>query len=322
MIPGEGRVLTAHSGRYDVLGADGQITACRARRNLRRPESSWPRYPVPGDVVEWELVERAGLRSGIIVAVRPRRCEIARVRAGTKHVVVANLDRLVVVASVRRPAVDRGLLDRLLTAAERYRITAMVCLHKVDLAEPGECDAMRTIYEGVGYDVLLTSATTGSGIEALRDTLRGHTSAFMGVSGAGKSRLIAALQPGLVLRMGIVNEKSGQGRHTTTRVDLHCTEFGALLADTPGVREFSLWGLQPEELGELFPEFRDILGECRFATCTHDHEPRCAVKAAVEAGRIDAGRYQSYLAILAELRQDVRAGARPDARRQEDEHRD
>jgi len=319
MVPGEGRVLTAHSGRYDVLGADGRITACRARRNLHRPEPTWPQFPVPGDIVEWELVERADHRSGIIVAVRPRRCEIARVRAGTKHVVVANLDRLVVVASVRRPAVDRGLLDRLLAAAERHRITALVCLHKVDLAEPGECDTVRAVYDTAGYSVLLTSATTGSGIEALRDALRGHASAFMGVSGAGKSRLIAALQPGLVLRMGIVSEKSGQGRHTTTRVDLHCTDFGALLADTPGVREFSLWGLQPEELGDLFPEFRGVQEECRFATCTHDHEPRCAVKEAVEAGRIDAGRYQSYLAILAELRQDARVGARPDARRQEDE---
>ena len=319
VLPGEGRVLTAHSGRYDVLGADGQITPCRARRRQRRPAPTWPPFPVPGDIVEWEPLERAGPGSGIIVAVRPRRSEIARVRAGTKHVVVANLDRLVVVASVRRPALDRGLLDRLLATAERNRVTALVCLHKIDLAEAGECDAVHTVYERAGYDVLLTSAITGSGIPTLRDALRGHTSAFMGVSGAGKSRLITALQPGLVLRLGAVNDKSGQGRHTTTRVDLHRTDFGALLADTPGVREFNLWGLSPQDLGELFPEFRAFHAECRFTTCTHDHEPRCAVKAAVEAGRLDAGRYQSYLAIRADLDQEARLGARPNTRRQEDE---
>ena len=320
MIPGEGRVLTAHSGRYDVLGADGTITRCRARRRLQRPEPTWPVFPVPGDVVQWELLERAELGSGIIVAVRPRHSEIARVRAGTKHVVVANLDQLVVVASVRRPALDRGLLDRLLAAAECSRVTAVICLHKIDLAEPGECDGVHAVYENAGYSVLHTSVITGYGIDALRDTLRGHTSAFMGVSGAGKSHLIAALQPGLVVRTGDVSERSGQGRHTTTRVDLHCTDFGALLADTPGVREFGLWGLPPVELGNTFREFHRVQGECRFAGCTHDHEPRCAVKEGVEAGRIDVGRYRSYLAILADLGQKTRTDGRTDARRQEDEH--
>ena len=317
MIPGEGRVLTAHSGRYDVLGDDGRFTRCRARKRMQRPEPTWPAFPVPGDIVQWQFVERGELRSGIIVAVRPRRSEIARVRAGTKHVVVANLDQLVVVASVRRPALDRGLLDRLLAVAEHNHITGVICLHKIDLAEPGECDGVRAVYENAGYTVLETSATTGSGIAALRDTLGGHTCAFMGVSGAGKSRLIAALQPGLVLRTGDVSERSGQGRHTTTRVDLHCTDFGAFLADTPGVREFGLWELPPHELRHAFREFHDVQETCRFAGCTHDHEPRCAVKEAVEAGHIDVGRYRSYLAILADL-QETRPAGRP--RRQEDEH--
>ncbi|HZM16889.1 MAG TPA: ribosome small subunit-dependent GTPase A [Candidatus Krumholzibacteria bacterium] len=318
MSPNEGRVLTAHSGLYDVLGADGGVTSCRARRRLRRPETSWPVFPVPGDVVEWLLLERSGGKSGIIEAVRPRRTEIARVRAGAKHVVVANLDRLVVVVSVRHPTFDRGLLDRLLCTAERNRIAALLCLHKIDLADPGEGDVERAVYEKAGYPMLLTSTTSGAGIEALREALRGHVSAFMGPSGAGKSHLISALQPGLSLRTGMVSEKSGQGRHTTTRVDLHRTDFGALLADTPGVREFSLWGLQPEELGPLFPEIRELQEHCRFASCTHDHEPHCAVKEAVAAGRVDAGRHRSYLAILAELRQDALAESRGGAPRRKE----
>jgi ribosome biogenesis GTPase len=312
-----GRVLTAHSGRYDVLSAAGDVVSCGARRRLERPDASWPRFPVPGDLVRWRSLERSGAPAGIIEAVRPRRSEIYRMRAGRKHVVLANLDQLVVVVSVRQPPLDRGLLDRLLATAERAGVAARICLHKIDLAEPAEFSALHQVYENAGYPVLFTSATTGAGLETLRSALRDHVSAFMGASGTGKSHLISALQPGLSLRTGLVSEKSGQGRHTTTRVDLHRTDFGALLADTPGVREFSLWHLEPEALRDLFPEFRSIQRECHFTTCSHDHEPRCAVKDAVEEGRIDAGRHRSYLAILADLRQEAR-GARAGGRRRED----
>jgi ribosome biogenesis GTPase / thiamine phosphate phosphatase len=304
----EGRVLHAHSGRYAVLDAAGRVVACRARRALRRPAPDWPEFPVPGDVVEWTPVEPAG---GVIEAVHPRRSEIARSRAGTQHVVVANLDQLVVVVSVCTPEIDRGLLDRLLCTAERSRIPARICLHKVDLAPASAREGVRAVYERAGYPVLYSSAVTGEGVDALRAALHGHVSAFMGSSGAGKSRLISRLQPGLVIRTGMVSERTGQGRHTTTRVDLHPTEFGALLADTPGVREFSLWGLPPEQLRDLFPEFREIQEACHFAGCSHDHEPECAVKAAVDGGKIDAGRHRSYRVMLAELQAAGRAESAP-----------
>jgi ribosome biogenesis GTPase len=297
-----GIVLRAHSGHYAVMD-DAGLVSCRARRRLERPDSTYPEFPVAGDDVGWKpLTEGGERREGVIEIVYPRRSEIARTRFGSRHVVVANLDWLVVVAAVREPAVDRGLLDRLLATAERSGIRALVCLHKVDLVDPAELQTLRRVYERAGYPVLLTSAVTGAGIAELRELLRGHTSAFMGASGAGKSRLIAALQPGLKLRTGDVNEKTGQGRHTTTRVDLHPTDFGALLADTPGVRDFSLWNLPPEELRDLFPEFRELHGHCRFAGCTHVPEPDCAVREAVGSGRIDAGRYRSYTAIFDELR--------------------
>jgi ribosome biogenesis GTPase len=306
----EARILRAHSGRYAVLGADGRVATCRARRRLRRPSPAWPAFPVPGDVVEWERLPGADAGCGVIEAVRPRTSEIARLREGGKHVVVANLDQLVVVVSVCMPALDRGLLDRLLATAERSGIPGRVCLHKVDLAEPHAVADVAAIYERAGYPVLLTSVVSGEGVAALREALRGHVSAFMGPSGAGKSHLISALQPGLQLQSGMVRERTGLGRHTTTRVDLHPTDFGALLADTPGIREFSLWRLVPEDLGALFREVRSVRETCHFARCTHDHEPRCAVKEAVATGGIDAGRYRSYLAILQELRHERRAWAR------------
>jgi ribosome biogenesis GTPase len=297
----QGTVVRAHSGQYAVLDADG-VVECRARRHLRRPDPSWPEFPVPGDEVEWRVLSGAGAhRHGVVEAVRPRRSEISRTRFGRKHVVIANLDRLVVVVAARDPALDRGLLDRLLVIAERNAIAALVCLHKIDRVEPGSMDDVRAIYAACGYEVLLTSVETGAGIDVLRERLRGHTSAFMGPSGAGKSRLIGALQPGLVLRTGDVMHKSGQGRHTTTRVDLHRTDFGALLADTPGVRDFSLWRLPPEELRDLFPDLRALQDGCRFSGCLHAHEPDCAVRDAATSGHVDNGRYKSYCAILGEL---------------------
>jgi ribosome biogenesis GTPase len=147
-----------------------------------------------------------------------------------------------------------------------------------------------------------TSAEDGTGIDTLREALRGHVAGFMGASGAGKSRLIGLLQPGLRLHTGPVSEKTRQGRHTTTRVDLHRTDFGALLADTPGVRDFGLWQVAPARLAALFPEFRTAQGNCHFAGCSHVPEPNCAVKTAVDAGAIDRGRYRSYCAIVDELR--------------------
>jgi ribosome biogenesis GTPase len=295
-----GIVLRAHSGRYAVLDGEG-VATCKARRRLERPDPSHPEFPVPGDEVGWRPLGRAGGHAeGIIETVFPRRSEISRTRFGSKHVVVANLDRLVVVVPLSHPSLDRGLLDRLLAVAERSHIEAIICLHKIDLVGPDEVKPVRHIYEQAGYTVLCTSAVSGAGIEALRAALRQHASAFMGLSGAGKSRLIGSLQPGLELRTGSVS-KNGQGRHTTTRVDLHRTDFGALLADTPGLRDFGLWRLAPEDLRDLFPEFRALQEECHYATCTHRVEPRCAVMAAVESGTIDAGRHGSYRALFEEL---------------------
>jgi ribosome biogenesis GTPase len=299
-----GTVLRAHSSRYAVLTEDGGVVACRARRRLRRPEPGWPDIPVPGDEVEWRLLSGAGAhREGVIEAVRPRRTEIARSRFGSRHVVLANLDQLVVVVAVRDPMLDRGLLDRLLATAERTGVPAVVCLHKADLASAAELETVRAVYEAAGYRVVITSVETGEGLEALRELLRGRVSAFMGPSGAGKSRLIKTLQPGLELRTGEVSVKTGLGRHTTSRVDLHRTDFGAILADTPGVREFNAWQLPPEELRALFPELRGLQGDCRFAACTHTHEPQCAVRAAAERGDIDPGRHRSYVALFEELRE-------------------
>lgn len=305
--PRPGTVLRAHSGRYSILAGDETID-CRARRNLRRETSDWPEFPVPGDRVEWTPQGKAGAQpQGLIEAVQPRHSEVSRNRFGAKHVVVANLDLLVVVIAVRDPALDRGLLDRLLAIAERNRLPAVICFNKTDLVDTAELEPVRAIYETAGYHVLYTAAKAGLGVDALRAQLQERLCVLVGPSGAGKSRMLRALDPGLEVRTGDVSEKTGHGRHTTTRVDLHRTHFGAIVADTPGVRDFNLWDLDAAELRELFPELRAKQHECRFAGCLHVHEPECAVKAAVEEGVIDATRYRSYRAILEGLQQE-RAG--------------
>jgi ribosome biogenesis GTPase len=286
-----------------VLDATDERVLCRARRSLKRPDPSWPEFPVPGDVVDWQPLQETGKRTGVIEAVHPRSSEIARERAGhRKQVVVANLDQLVAVIALRDPSLDRGLLDRLLATGESTAIRVRICLHKVDLVQAAEFEELQRIYEDAGYAVLFTSAKTGQGIEELRAVLRGHLTAFMGPSGAGKSRLNTELQPGLQMKTGMVNERTGHGKHTTTRVELHPTDFGAILADTPGVRGFSLWDMSPGDLGRLFPEVRRYQDECHYAGCQHDSEPDCAVKQRVESGAIDAGRYRSYRVTLDELR--------------------
>jgi ribosome biogenesis GTPase / thiamine phosphate phosphatase len=207
---------------------------------------------------------------------------------------------------VREPTPNRGLLDRLLAAAEHHGVEALVCLHKIDLLSEAELTAeiapFQAVYERAGYQVVRTSVEQEASIDTLREALRGHVCGFLGASGAGKSRLLNHLQPGLKLHTGLVSEKTGLGRHTTTRVDLHRTDFGALLADTPGVRDFGLWRLAPPALGELFREFRAAERDCHFAGCTHIAEPDCGVKRAVDTGDIDRGRYRSYCAIFDELR--------------------
>lgn len=311
-----GTVLRAHSSRYAVLPPNGDgLVECRARRRLDRPTLEWPEFPVPGDQVEWRPTSSGGAREGIIEAVHPRRSEISRTRFGSKHVVVANLDLLVIVVAMRDPQLDRGLLDRLLATAESAHIDALVCPSKIDLVDESELRPIRAIYENAGYQVVATSTETGAGIDALRELLHGRVVAFMGPSGAGKSRMLAALQPGLQLRTGEVNSKSGQGRHTTTRVDLHRTEFGALLADTPGVREFSLWQMEPEALPALFREFNRDGIECKFTPCTHIHEPECGVRGAVEKGTIDPGRLRSYTVLFHELQQESSAATARGPRR-------
>jgi ribosome biogenesis GTPase len=214
---------------------------------------------------------------------------------------MANLDQVVVVQSVAEPAPQKGLVDRLLLAAERYGVPGLLCLNKVDLDPAAARDPRWSYYGGLGYDLLRTSAVDGSGCAELAQRLSKRVSLLLGASGVGKSSLLNVIEPGLDLRVGDVTEKTGLGRHTTTRTELFPLSGGGFIADSPGLRGFDLWGVDPLELRDYFPDFRSAGEGCRFRSCLHRDEPDCGVKEEVVHGTIPTWRHAIYLALLEDI---------------------
>ncbi len=253
------------------------------------------------------------LREGTIEEVLPRRSVLARSRFNkTDQITVANLDQAVIVMSLREPELNMHRLDRFLVLAEASDLHAVICLNKCDLLKKRELKTETTpllkLYNGLGYTTLLVSAETDAGIDELRAALRGHISAFVGSSGVGKSSLINAVQPGLRLWVGDVME-IGKGRHTTTEVSLHPLTGGGYIADTPGVKTVALLEREDVDVAQCFPEFRPLLGECRFNNCSHAHEPGCAIRAAAERGSIAPTRYDSYIKMQNDVTPTRRTGS-------------
>jgi ribosome biogenesis GTPase len=213
--------------------------------------------------------------------------------------VAANIDQVLVVTATRDPDPILQLIDRLLVVAEANEIPAAVIVNKTDL-DPGEALIQRL--GRAGYRVFPTCARTGIGLESVRALLVGAESVVTGASGVGKSSLLNALEPGLGLRTGELSAKIRRGRQTTVSAVMVPLEGGGFLVDTPGFSEVGLWGLEPRELAQCFPEFRPLLDSCRFPDCSHTHEPGCGVRAAVERGGVAADRHESYSALLEELR--------------------
>jgi ribosome biogenesis GTPase len=299
-------ILSASGGVYDVELEDGTIAEASLRGRLKLEQRTGDRV-VAGDRVR---VESQADDSLTIESVEPRSSELARRAPGhgrRAKILVANVDCVIIVFAAREPQPNRRLLDRFLVLAEASRLDAVIVLNKVDQAPPQDVDALLAPYERVGYATLRTSAQNGTGIPALHELMCGARSVVTGPSGAGKSSLLNAVQPGLGLRIGAVSAAVNKGQHTTVSARLIPLECGGYVADTPGLRELGLWGLEPAELPFCFPEFVDLVAACRFTrSCTHTHEPGCAVREAVESGAIDAERFASYTT----LREEAEAAPR------------
>ena len=256
-----------------------------------------------------------------ITAVQKRRNYVIRKSTNLSrqsHIIAANLDRAFLVVTVDYPQVKLPFLDRLLVTCEVYNVPPVIVLNKCDLYGPEHEDmltAFHEIYEGAGYPIIDVSAHTGQGVGLLREVVSGKrlpdgtpndaydpskpaVSLFSGVSGVGKSSLIKALDPSLDPRVGDISTAHEQGRHTTTFYEMYSLSSGGFIVDTPGLRGFGLVDLKKEEIALYFPEMLRVSEDCRFAPCTHTHEPGCAVKEAVEAGEISYDRYSSYLGMI------------------------
>jgi ribosome biogenesis GTPase len=315
-----GIVFKKSTGVYTV-NANGRSVQCAISNRLRKvllypiaDLSSIPHHRVqsvrdiqtvdPIAVGDEVTFVDAGDGSGMITEVLPRRSKLTRRAPGPKpleQIVVANVDRVVAVIAAAQPRPKWGMLDRYLASAEACDLPALICVTKLDaLKEKHAAEVMEIVedYQRMGYPVVLTSAADGTGFETLKAELAGQYSAFVGMSGVGKTTLLNALQPGLGLRVGEINLDLDKGRHTTTGLEMFPLEIGGAVIDTPGMKVFGFWDVESDDVALLFREMQPYVGLCRFGLdCRHDTEPGCAIKAAVEAGEISHRRYHSYLYI-------------------------
>ncbi len=294
-----GVVVRATGSWYDVLHA-GTTLRCRIRGRLRLKGVRSTNPVVVGDEV---LCEADANGDYVIADIRPRRNYVIR-RASNlskeSHIIAANIDRALLMVTLRSPATPLEFVDRFLVTCEAYKVPAVLLLSKCDLQDAEELAAFRSVYEGAGYTVLEVTATDGWGVEAVRELLAGYTTLVSGNSGVGKSTLIRAIDPSLDIRTGEISESHHKGRHTTTFSTMYPLSGGGAVIDTPGIKGFGLIDIDDAELWHYFPEMMRVAPDCRFYNCTHTHEPGCAVVEAVRGGTIAPERYESYLKMLDE----------------------
>ncbi len=297
----EGLVVEVATGLCRVDSGDG-VRLCTLRSALTDADTGLTNAVAVGDRV---ILRPDGADRGLVEAVLPRRSLLARPDVARGHLrqpIAANADQLLVVAAWRDPAFWPELVDRYLVTAAAAGLQPIIAVNKIDLAaDLAEARAALRPYMALAYRVIFTSARSGQGVAELRAALAGHMTVLAGLSGVGKSSLLSAVQPGLHLRAAEVSDHWHQGRHTTTQASLHRLQNGGYVIDTPGIREFGLAGLRRGDLAAYYPELAPLAGKCRFADCTHQAEPGCAVQAALRQGRIAPVRFDSYQKIYATL---------------------
>jgi ribosome biogenesis GTPase / thiamine phosphate phosphatase len=288
-----GRVVRVH-GLVSVVEAedDGKEYRCGVRRILKTLAIDGRNVVAVGDKV-W--FRNTGTDEGQIEKVEGRKGTLTRGYRRREHVIASNVDQILIVSAFAEPGLKLPLIDRYLIAAEKGNIRPVIVLNKADLVDVAPFQWVIGLYTQLGYETLVTSAADGRGTARLRELLAQGVTAFSGQSGVGKSSLLNAIQPGLNLRVREVSGWTAKGKHTTTTAELLKVSPSGYVVDTPGLRQFELWDIEPSEVEAYFVEFRPYIPNCKFPDCSHTHESECAVKDALFRGQIDEGRFESYL---------------------------
>ena len=286
----QGKIVKGIAGFYYVHVVESGLYECKAKGVFRKEKIK----PLVGDLVEIDILDEEE-KKGNIVDVLERKNELIRPA-------VANVDQALVVFAVTKPKPHFNLLDRFLIMMESKGIPVILCFNKKDIATEPEIEKLKEIYESCGYQMIFTSAVGNENIEEVKQLLRGKTTVIAGPSGVGKSSLINIFQPNVQMETGTISEKIERGKHTTRHSELIWIENGTYIMDTPGFSSLYTNEFEKEELKYYFTEFAPFEGQCRFQGCDHVHEPGCAVKAAIEEGKIHTVRYENYLEMYKELK--------------------
>ncbi|MEJ5351471.1 MAG: ribosome small subunit-dependent GTPase A [Melioribacteraceae bacterium] len=265
-----------------------------------------------GDVVEFNLNNDG---TGVITEIHPRRNKISRKAPRIKgasirgerleQIIAANVDNLIIASSWLNPKFNNRLIDRMIVVAESSSVQPVIVINKIDLDTNDERKKWVNLYKQIGYNVFETSTISKSGLDELRNFLTGKINLFWGHSGVGKSSLLNQLYPGLNLKVSEISDYTLKGRHTTVTVLMKKVDENTFVIDTPGIREIDPYGIKKEDLSHYFKDFKDYIYDCKFNTCTHHHEPGCAVVKACQEGKINEERYKSYLNILETVEEDL-----------------
>ena len=280
--------------------------------NLKKDKLYKTNIAAVGDFVNYELNVDG---TGVITEIQERKNYLSRKAPRIKgasyrgerleQIIAANIDYLFIISSVKEPSFNNKVIDRFIVAGESSHIPVILIINKTDLDENNSIDYWSELYTKIGYKTIKTSAITGEGIGQVKDLLPGKKSLFWGQSGVGKSSIINKIFPGLDLTIGKISAYTDKGKHTTVTTIMIKVEENTFIIDTPGIREIDPFGIKKEDLGHYFLDFTDYIYDCRFNTCTHNHEPGCAVAEAVNNEKISGYRYDSYLRILETIEEDI-----------------
>lgn len=312
-MPEQGTVIRSTGSAYTVRTDDGATRECRLKGRMRLSGSRSTNPVAVGDRVK---ISSDGADS-VISEVCDRRNFIVRRSTNLSkesHVIAANVDQALLVTTINHPETSTVFIDRFLASAEAYGVDVIIAFNKTDLYTPdemAELEYREAVYGHIGYKTLRLSASTGEGLDEVKELLRGKLTAIAGHSGVGKSTLVNRLEPGLDIRTSAISEANNSGRHTTTFAEMHHLSFGADIIDTPGIRGFGIINIGRSEMAHYFRDIFSASQGCRYPDCTHTHEPGCAVIEAVERGDIAPTRYESYVNIMNEDEGKYREGGQP-----------